>query len=252
MLPPICRPLRHTTVPRGTAPGLPHDGATLIQLLGCPRPPRARAALRLLHLPVPKTILTHQQKHLATMTRHPAKAKPTRPSFDSGVLEVDIAGPYPAALSGFQYSLVAVHTFSQFTTVTPLRTKAEAYPAIIRLIADIRAAGGTISVIRPDLGGEFTPSALAYACASRGVSVSYITTDRYLPFADRNHRALDATMRTNLALAPSFLGPRHWPWARACAAAQHNLMPHRTLPKTRYAVFDGAAPPLRTILLFGT
>jgi hypothetical protein len=120
------------------------------------------------------------------------------------------------------------------------------------MIVDIRATGGTIDTIIPDLGGEFTSGKFIRNLAALGVAVRYVPTDQHLPFAERHHGIFDAGMRANIQQAVPHLDWRAWPWARSCKVAQHNASVHPNRDELRSVLYNGTVSTLRTLMPYGS
>ncbi|CAI7837856.1 unnamed protein product, partial [Closterium sp. NIES-54] len=148
-------------------------------------------------------------------------------------LHLDVWGPSPV-LGPHQecYFLIVVDDYSRYTTVFPLRRKADV-PTVLEpwLLAWGGAQGLCELRLHSDYGGEFSFTRLETFCEGRGIIKSYmlLALPQQNRVADRRIGLVMEVARTSMchAVAPQFL----WPQAVRNAAHPLNLWPSDTRPR---------------------
>ncbi|CAI7923439.1 unnamed protein product [Closterium sp. NIES-53] len=128
-------------------------------------------------------------------------------------LHMDVWGPAPVGGTDQErYFLLVVDDYTCYTTVFPLRSKAD--------------------VTDPDRGGEFSSRILAEFCRDQGICQTFtlLVSPQQNGIAERRISLVMEVARTSIihTAAPHFL----WPFAARYAAHQLNLCPCVSLPKT--------------------
>ncbi|CAI7793159.1 unnamed protein product [Closterium sp. NIES-53] len=162
---------------------------------------------------------------------HSSSFPPTTAPFQT--LHLDVWGP-SLVLGPRQesYFLIVVDDYSRYTTVFPLRRKADV-PTVLE--PWLLARGGAQALCGLDLhsdhGGEFSSTRLETFCQGRGIIQSYTlpASPQQNGVAERRIGLVMEVARTSMchASAPQFL----WPQAVRYAALQLNLWPGDTRPR---------------------
>ncbi|CAI7846560.1 unnamed protein product [Closterium sp. NIES-54] len=166
-------------------------------------------------------------------------------------LHLDIWGPSPIlGPRQERYFLIVVDDYSRYTTVFPLRRKADV-PTVLELW--LLARGGVQGLcglrLHSDHGGEFSSTRLEMFCEVRGIIQSYTLPDspQQNGVAEQRISLVMEVARTSMchAGAPQFL----WPEAVRYAAHQLNLWPSdaqpRVMPVFLWTGFLGVAAEYR-------
>ncbi|CAI5965085.1 unnamed protein product [Closterium sp. NIES-65] len=155
-------------------------------------------------------------------------------------LHMDVWGPARVRGQGQErYFLIVVDDYSRYTSVFPLRTKAEVPYVLIPWIRRARLqlserfhSDFPVLRLHSDRGGEFSSDLLAAYCAEHGIEQSFTlpASPQKDGVAERRIGLVMEVARTSLihAAAPHFL----WPFAVRYAAHQLNLWPRVSLPET--------------------
>ncbi|CAI7900398.1 unnamed protein product [Closterium sp. NIES-54] len=171
-------------------------------------------------------------------TPHSSDFPPTTAPLQT--LHMDVWGPAPVGGTDQErYFLLVVDDYTRYTTVFPLRRKADVISVLIPWIRNTRCQlrerfSREFPVLRlhSDRGGEFSFDLLAEFCQDEGIVQSF--TLRASPqqngIAERRIGLIMEVARTSmiLAAAPHFL----WPFAVRYAAHQLNLWPRVSEPET--------------------
>ncbi|CAI7803987.1 unnamed protein product, partial [Closterium sp. NIES-54] len=172
----------------------------------------------------------------------PLLTPPSFPPTESPLqtLHMDVWDPARVRGQGHKrYFLLVVDDYSRYTTVFPLRSKAEVTEVLIDWIRVARlqlreSFGSDFPVLRlhSDRGGEFSSDLLRAFCRSEGIRQTFT-----LPASPQQNgiaeprigMVMDVARTTMIhAAAPHF----QWPFAVQYAAHQINLQPRASLPKT--------------------
>ncbi|CAI7887708.1 unnamed protein product [Closterium sp. NIES-54] len=155
-------------------------------------------------------------------------------------LHMDMWGPARVRGQGHErYFLLVVDDFSRYTTVFPLRSKADVTEVLIDWIRvahlQLRESfGSDFPVLRlhSDRGGEFSSARLGAFCRARGIRQTFTlpASPQKNGIAERRIGMVMDVARTSMihAAAPHFL----WPFAVQYAAHQLNLQPRVSVPET--------------------
>ncbi|CAI7873276.1 unnamed protein product, partial [Closterium sp. NIES-53] len=153
---------------------------------------------------------------------------------------MDVWGPACVRGQGHErYFLLVVDEYSRYTTVFPLRSKAEVTEVLIDWIRAARLQlrerfGSDFRVLRlhSDRGGEFSSDLLRALCRAEGIRQTFTlpASPQQNGIAERRIGMVMDVARMSMihAVAPHFL----WPFAVQYAAHQINLQPRVSLPKT--------------------
>ncbi|CAI7876548.1 unnamed protein product [Closterium sp. NIES-54] len=148
-------------------------------------------------------------------------------------LHLDVWGPSPVlGPRQERYFLIVVDDSSRYTTVFPLRRKADV-PTILKLWLLARGGAQGLCGLRlhSDRGGEFSSTCLETFCQGRGIIHAYALPDspQQKGVAERRIGLVMEVSRTSMCLAgaPQFL----WPQAVHYAAHQLNLWPSDARPR---------------------
>ncbi|CAI5464417.1 unnamed protein product [Closterium sp. Yama58-4] len=155
-------------------------------------------------------------------------------------LHLDVWGPARVQGQGHErYFLLVVDDYMRYTTVFPLRTKADVPAVLIPWIRAVRLqlrerfrSDFPVLRLHSDRGGEFSSDLLAAYCAEHGITQSFTlpASPQQNGVAERRIGLVMEVARTSMihAAAPHFL----WPFAVRYAAHQLNLWPRVSLPET--------------------
>ncbi|CAI5953789.1 unnamed protein product [Closterium sp. NIES-64] len=170
---------------------------------------------------------------------------------------MDVWGPARVRGQGHErYFLLVVDDYSRYTTVFPLRSKADVTEVLIDWIRAARlqlrqSFGSDFPVLRlhSDRGGEFSSGLLRAYCRARGIRQNFTLPDspQQNGIAERRIGMVMDVARTSMmhVAAPHFL----WPFAVRYAAHQINLHPRVSMPETSPALLwtgkVGDASPFR-------
>ncbi|CAI7930221.1 unnamed protein product, partial [Closterium sp. NIES-54] len=155
-------------------------------------------------------------------------------------LHMDVWGPAPVGGTDQErYFLLIVEDYSRYTTVYPLRRKANVSGVLIPWIRATRCQlrerfSQDFPVLRlhSDRCGEFSSDLLAEFCRDDGIAQSFTlpASPQQNGIAERRIGLIMEVARTSMihAAAPYFL----WPFAVRYAAHQLNLWPHVSEPET--------------------
>jgi len=232
-----------------TAPGRPIDQTVIHKLFGHAGKHVMARTVEAYGLKLPSGVSENCEScDVANLRRNPTTSVTRNPDQPIvGLWEVDLPSRMPPGDGGVQYPFDAVETDSGYVCTSAMRTKGDSSAAVLGMIEDIRIRGGPVRHIRFDTGGEFIPKGLAPACVLLDVSISWVTTDRYVNHIENSHNRLSSVMRANHADAN--LGIAKWPFNRACAAHMLNMRAtsdkSRDIPTRR---LTGRHPPLATTI----
>ncbi|CAI7894628.1 unnamed protein product [Closterium sp. NIES-54] len=180
---------------------------------------------------------------------HSSSFPPTTAPFQT--LHLDVWGP-SSVLGPRQerYFLIVVDDYSRYTTVFPLRRKADV-PTVLEpwLLAWGGAQGLSGLCLHSDRGGELSSTRLETFCHGRGVIQSYTlpASPQQNGVAERRIGLVMEVARTSMCHAggPQFL----WPQAVRYAAHQLNLWPSdarpRVMPVSLWSGLQGVAADFR-------
>ncbi|CAI7733571.1 unnamed protein product, partial [Closterium sp. NIES-53] len=186
--------------------------------------------------PAPPCLLCVQGRQRAAP--HSSSFPPTTAPLQT--LHMDMWGPARVSGQGHErYFLLVVDDYTQYTTVSPLRSKGEVSAVLIPWIRTVRLQlrerfGEDLPVLRlhSDRGGEFSSDLLHDFCRGEGIRQSFTLLDspQQNGIAECRIGLVMEVARTSmiLAAAPHFL----WPFVVRYAAHQLNLWPRVSLPKT--------------------
>ncbi|CAI5488564.1 unnamed protein product [Closterium sp. Naga37s-1] len=162
---------------------------------------------------------------------HSSSFPPTTAPFQT--LHLDVLGPSPVlGPRQERYFLIVVDDYSRYTTVFPLRRKADV-PTVLEpwLLAWGGAQGLCGLRLHSDRGGEFSSTRLETFCQGRGIIQSYTlpASPQQNGVAERRIGLVMEVARTSMCHAggPQFL----WPQAVRYAAHQLNLWPSDARPR---------------------
>ncbi|CAI7785449.1 unnamed protein product, partial [Closterium sp. NIES-54] len=164
-------------------------------------------------------------------------------------LHMDIWGPAPIGGTDQEcYFLLVVDDYTRYTTVFPLRCKAEVSGVLIHLIRATRrqlrerfSQDFPVLCLHSDKGGEFSSDLLAEFCQDEGIVQSFT-----LPASPQKNGIAERRIGLIHAATPHFL----WAFVVRYAAHQLNLWPHvsgsETSPTLRWTgkVGDASVFPL--------
>ncbi|CAI7895357.1 unnamed protein product [Closterium sp. NIES-53] len=153
---------------------------------------------------------------------------------------MDVWGP--ALVGGMDqecYYLLVVDDYTRYTTVFPLRRKADVSSVLIPWIRATRrqlreriSQGFPVLCLHSDRGGEFSSDLLAEFCRDKGIVQSFTlpASPQQNGIAECHIGLIMEVARTSIvhATAPHFL----WPFAVRYAAHQLNLWPRVSEPET--------------------
>ncbi|CAI7784758.1 unnamed protein product [Closterium sp. NIES-54] len=168
---------------------------------------------------------------------HSSEFPPTTASLQT--LHMDVWGPAPVGGTNQEcYFLLVVDDYTRYTTVFPLRRKADVSSFFIpwiratrRQLRDRFSRDLPFLRLHSDRGGEISSGLLAEFCQDEGIRQSFT-----LPASPRKNGIAECRIglimevaRTSMihAVAPRFL----WPFAVRYAAHQLNLWPRVSLPE---------------------
>ncbi|CAI5525948.1 unnamed protein product [Closterium sp. Naga37s-1] len=164
---------------------------------------------------------------------HSSSFPPTTAPFET--LHLDVWGPSPVlGPRQERYFLIVVDDYSRYTTVFPLRRKADV-PTVLEpwLLAWGGAQGLCGLRLHSDRGGEFSSTRLETFCQGRGIIQSYTlpASPQQNGVAERRIGLVMEVARTSMchAGAPQFL----WPQAVRYAVHQLNLWPSDARPRVK-------------------
>ncbi|CAI7819930.1 unnamed protein product [Closterium sp. NIES-54] len=169
---------------------------------------------------------------------HSSEFPPTEAPLQT--LHMDVWGPARVRGQGHErYFLLVVDDYSRYTTVFPLRSKAEVTEVLIDWIRAARLQlrerfGSDFPVLHlhSDIGGEFSSDLLRAFCRAEGIRQTFTlpTSLQQNGIAERRIGIVMDVARTSMihAAAPHFL----WLFAVQYAAHQINLQPQVSLPET--------------------
>ncbi|CAI7860281.1 unnamed protein product, partial [Closterium sp. NIES-53] len=231
-----CRVLSHQTLlwhHRLSHPSLPHPRSMHSRLLvsGLPRslPPLPRS-------PAPPCLPCVEGRQRAAP--HSSLFPPTTAPLQT--LHIDVWGSDPVCGTVQErYFLLVIDNYTRYTTVFPLRSKADISSVLIPWILATRhqlrerfQRDLPILRLHSDRGGEFSSSLLAGFCRDESIIQSFTlpASPQKNGIAERRIGLIMEVARTSMihAAAPHFL----WPFAVRNAAHQLNLWPRVSLPET--------------------
>ncbi|CAI5932030.1 unnamed protein product [Closterium sp. NIES-65] len=173
---------------------------------------------------------------------HSSQFPPTEAPLQT--LHINVWGPARVRGQGHErYFMLVVDDYSRYTTVFPLRSKADVTEVLIDWIRAARlqlrrSFGSDFPVLRlhSDRGGEFSSGLLRAYCRPRGIRQTFTLPDspQQNGIAERRIGMVMDVARTSMmhAAAPHFL----WPFAVRYAAHQINLHPRVSRPETSPAL----------------
>ncbi|CAI7748007.1 unnamed protein product, partial [Closterium sp. NIES-53] len=212
-----------------------------------------RSLPSLLHLPALACLLCVEGRQRAAP--HSSKFPPTTAPLQN--LHMDNWGP--ASVGGTdqeRYFLLVVDDYTHYTTVFPLRCKADVSGVLIpwirathRQLRERFSRDFLVLRLHSDLGGEFSSDLLAEFCQDEGIVQSFTlpASPQQNGIAERRIGLIMEVARTSMiyAAAPHFL----WPFAVRYIAHQLNLWPHvseqETSPTLRWTGKVGDASVFR-------
>ncbi|CAI7801761.1 unnamed protein product [Closterium sp. NIES-54] len=166
-------------------------------------------------------------------------------------LHLDVWGPSPVlGPRQERYFLIVVVDYSRYTTVFPLRRKADVPTALEPWLLARGGIQGLCGLcLHSDRSGEFSSTRLETFCQGRGIIQSYTLPDspQQNEVAERLIGLVMEVARTSMchAGAPQFC----WPWAIRYAAHQLNLWPSDARPRATpiflWTGFPGVAADYR-------
>ncbi|CAI7770377.1 unnamed protein product [Closterium sp. NIES-54] len=138
-----------------------------------------------------------------------------------------------------RYFLLVLDDYTRYTTVFPLRSKADIRGVLIpwirathRQLREWFRRDLTVLRLHSDKGGEFSSNLLADFCRDEGIAQSFTlpASPQHNGIAERRIGLIMEVARTSIihAAAPHFL----WPFAVRYAAHQLNLWPRASVPET--------------------
>ena len=137
----------------------------------------------------------------AKMFHEPFKSS-VKPDASLDVICADLAGPFPTqSISGAQYYLIIVDTYSDYTEIRFLRRKNDAIAAIIEFFEFIfNQLNRYPKVFRSDRGGEFLCERSINFFAKHGIRFELICPDTAAQngIAERKNRTICDAIRANL------------------------------------------------------
>ncbi|CAI7781451.1 unnamed protein product, partial [Closterium sp. NIES-54] len=236
-----CRVLSHQTLlwhHRLSHPSLPHLCGMHTRLLvsGIPR-----SLPSLPRSPAPPCLPCVEGRQCAAPHSSefpPTTAPPTTAPLQT--LHMDVWGPGPVGgMDQERYFLLVVDDYTRYTTVFPLRCKANVSGVLIPWIRATRRQlrerfSRDFPVLRlfSDRGGEFSSDLLAEFCQDEGIvqSFTFPASLHQNGIAEHHIGLIMEVARTSMihATAPHIL----WPFAVRYAAHQLNLWPHVSKPET--------------------
>ncbi|CAI7877201.1 unnamed protein product [Closterium sp. NIES-53] len=165
-------------------------------------------------------------------------------------LHLDVWGPSPVlGPRQERYFLIVVDDSSRYTTVFPLRRKADV-PTILKLWLLARGGAQGLCGLRlhSDRGGEFSSTCLETFCQGRGIIHAYALPDspQQKGVAERRIGLVMEVSRTSMCLAgaPQFLWPQAPPQVAPVAPP-----PSRLAPSGVSHVTSQSSPPQRPVLV---
>ncbi|CAI5500335.1 unnamed protein product [Closterium sp. Naga37s-1] len=180
---------------------------------------------------------------------HSSSFPPTTAPFQT--LHFDVWGPSPVlGPRQERYFLIVVDDYSRYTTVFPLRRKADVSTVLEPWLLAWGGAQGLCGLrLHSDRGGEFSSTRLETFCQGRGVIQSYTlpASPQQNGVAERRIGLVMEVARTSMchAGAPQFL----WPQVVRYAAHQLNLWPNdarpRVTPVSLWSGLQGVAADFR-------
>ncbi|CAI7901527.1 unnamed protein product [Closterium sp. NIES-54] len=155
-------------------------------------------------------------------------------------LHMDVSGPAPVGGTDQErYFLLVVDDYTRYTTVFPLRRKADVSGVLIPWIRATRrqlrerfSEDFPVPRLHSDRGGEFSSDLLAEFCRDEGIVQSFtlLASPQKKGIAECRIGLIMEVARTSMihAATPHFL----WPFAVRYAAHQLNLWPRVSEPET--------------------
>ena len=168
-------------------------------------------------------------------------------------VDVDLIGPMAESLGGNKYLIVAIDTYSSYSWVCPIKSKADVCANLQSYIGQFEARSGKrIKVIQADNGSEFNNERVRTLLAVEHIELKF--SSPYTPeqngVAERNNRVIIETIRT--MLAQSGMPLELWGEAATTAAYLRNRVPRRGKKLTPYQLFVGRKPFVGHLVPFGT
>jgi transposase InsO family protein len=157
-------------------------------------------------------------------------------------------------MTGSKYALTIRDTYTTYSEVKILKTKAEAAKSLMQTVTRWETqVNKSVKIIRSDNGGEFESKALADWIAGKGIQA-----ERLLPYhhfqngaAERYNRTVADMGRT--LLYDSSLGEQFWGYAFIWSAWTLNRLPNKnTQDLNPYKCFYGEKPQLDETRVFGS
>ncbi|CAI7781323.1 unnamed protein product [Closterium sp. NIES-53] len=213
-------------------------GGQCVAICTCSRTgrPLATSLPSLPHSPAPPCLPCVEGRQRAAP--HSSEFPPTTAPLQT--LHMDVWGPAPVGGTDQErYFLLVVDDYTRYTTVIPLRRKADVSGVLIALIRATRRQlrerfSQEFPVLRlhSDRGGEFSSDLLAEFCRDEGIVQSFTlpASPQQNGIAERRLGLIMEVGRTSMVhpAAPHFL----WPFAVRYAAHQLNLWPRVSEPET--------------------
>ncbi|CAI7803245.1 unnamed protein product [Closterium sp. NIES-53] len=198
-----------------------------------------------------QTLLWHHRlghpslPHLRSMHSHLLRAAPHSSEFPPTTtplqtLHMDVWGPAPiGGTEQERYFLLVVDDYTRYTTVFPVRRKADVSCVLIPCICVTRhqlrerfSQDFPVLRLHSDRGGEFSFDLLAEFCRDEGIrqTLTLPASPQKNGIAERRIGLIMEVARTSMihAAAPRFLSP----FAVRYTAHQHNLWPRVSEPET--------------------
>ena len=190
---------------------------------------------------------------LGKQHRHPF---PTSTSESANLLDLvhmDLQGPiYVTSVGGMRYIATFLDDKSKFSIVTPLPSKDEVAPAVIKVLTYLEnQAGRTIKAVRTDRGTEYVNETCGSWFASKGIH-----HEKTAPYSPQQNGAAERLNRTLMEKVNTMLIESSLPlntWAEAVNTANYlrNRSPVSGQDKTPFELFFNIKPDVSHLRVFG-
>lgn len=170
------------------------------------------------------------------------------------IVSSDICGPLdPPTHDNKRYFLTFYDEFTKFTMIELLSAKSETFEKLVFYVNNVeRKWSMQVKTIRCDNGGEYRSSNLQQWCKEKGITIDYTTPGT--PELNGSAERLNYTIirKAKAMLADSNLSKEFWGEAVRMAGYLANRSPKEGIDVTPYEKWNGKAPDLKHLEVFGT
>src|SRR5947207_4413046 len=188
----------------------------------------------------------------AKQTHQPAQALQTIPlSWPFAVWGLDILGPFPKAVGGYEFLFVAIDKFTKWPEAEPVRKITAA--AAVKFIRNIFVRFGVANRIITDNGTQFTSTAFVEFCEEMGTKICY-ASPAHPQSNGQAERATAAVLNDLKTRAFDRLHGQDQQWIEELPAVLWSIriIPLRATGETPFFLVYGAEVVLPSELTFGS